>query len=245
VRRARAAYLAMITELDESIGKVLGELDRLGLAGNTVVVYTSDHGEMLGEHGLWTKFNLLENSARIPMIVAGPGVPGGKIVETPVSAVDLSPTLLDLAGAPKGDKLRGNSLVGLANGSSPNHPPAFSESLSEGNCTGSYMLREGDWKYVNFTWYGNLLFNLKDDPGEFRNLAGDPKYRDIEHHLNGKLRQLVDPEAVTRRGFDVHNTVLQEMVRTNTPAQFFQLLEKRLGRGQAESLTYLHYRRNG
>jgi choline-sulfatase len=244
VQRARAAYLGMITELDESIGKLLGELDRQKLAANTIVVYTSDHGEMLGEHGLWTKFNLFEHSARIPMIVAGPGLPAGRIVDNPVSAIDLTPTLLELAGAPKSGGVRGRSLVGLANETAGTHPPAFSESLSEGNCTGSYMLREGDWKYVHFTWYGNLLFNLKDDPGEFHNLAGNPKYREIESQLDSKLHDLLDPEAVTRRSFDVHDGVLHEMVRTNTPAQFFQLLEKRLGRGQAESLTYLHYKRS-
>ena len=243
VRRARAAYLGMITELDGYLGQLLDEIERQGQAANTVVVYTSDHGEMLGEHGLWTKFNLLENSARIPMIVAGGGFTKGKVVDTPVSAVDLTPTMLELAGAPRGDRLRGHSLLSLSQGQvSGSHPGyAFSESLSEGNCTGSYMIRKGDWKYVHFTWYGNLLFNLKADPGELRNLAGKPEYREIEGELHGTLSGLIDPEGVTRRSFDRHNELLQTMVRQNSPEQFYKLLEKRLGRGQALAQTYLHY----
>jgi choline-sulfatase len=236
VRRARAAYLGMITELDGYLGQLLDEIERQGQSDHTFVVYTADHGEMLGEHGLWTKFNLLENSARIPMIIAGAGFAKGKVVDTPVSAVDLTPTMLEVAGAPPGEKLRGHSLL------SPSHPGyAFSESLSEGNCTGSYMIRKGDWKYIQFTWYGNLLFNLKTDPGEIHNLAGRPEHRKIEGELHGALQKLIDPEAVTRRCFDRHNEVLDAMVRQNDSEQFYKLLEKRLGRGQARSMTYLHY----
>lgn len=245
ILRARAAYLAMVTELDDYVGQLTGELERQGLARNTVVVYTTDHGEMLGEHGLWMKFNLLENSARIPMIIAGGGFPKGKVVDTPVSAVDLTPTLLEIAGAPRNDKLRGHSLVGLANGSATGHPGyAFSESHSEGNCTGSYMIRKGDWKYIHFVWYGNLLFNLREDPGEFRNLAGNPQYREIEQQVHGILTGLLDPAAVNRRAFDRHNAVLQRMIVDNSPRQFYNLLEKRLGAGQARSMTYLHYKKD-
>ncbi len=163
------------------VGQLVAEIERQGLIGNTLIVYTSDHGEMGGEHGLWTKFNLLENSARIPMIVAGAGFPHGKVVDTPVSAVDLTPTMLEVAGTRPASGLRGHSLLGLANGRSREHPGyAYSESLSEGNCTGSYMIRQGDWKYVHYTWYGDLLFNIKQDPGEFHNLAGNPAHRDVQ-----------------------------------------------------------------
>jgi choline-sulfatase len=242
IRRARAAYLGMITELDEYLGKLLDEIDARGQAANTLVVYTSDHGEMLGEHGLWMKNNLLENAARIPVIVAGPGFPRGRTVDTPVSAVDLTPTLLAAAGAAGTKQLRGNSLQSALPGAPKPHPGvAFSESHSEGNCTGSYMIRRGPWKYIHFTWYGNLLFDLKSDPGEFHNLSGRPEYRQIEQEMEAALRALLDPEAVNRRAFERHDAVLQAMIKQSNAEQFYKQLERRLGPGQARSLTFRHY----
>ena len=246
VRRSRAAYLGMISELDEYVGQLTAEIERQGLLENTLIVYTSDHGEMCGEHGLWTKFNLLENSARIPMIVAGAGFPRGKVVDTPVSAVDLTPSMLESAGVRPAPGLRGHSLLGLANGGTREHPGyAFSESLSEGNCTGSYMIRQGDWKYMHYSWYGDLLFNVKQDPGEFHNLAGNPAHREVEQQLQNILHGLIDPDAVTRRAFDRHDEILRDLIQKNNAGQFYALLEKRLGAGQAHSMTYLHYRKEG
>ena len=110
IRRARSAYFGMISELDAIIGRLLDQLEKSGQLDNTLFVYTADHGEMLGEHGLWLKNALLENAARIPMLLAGPGLPRGVTVETPVSHVDLVATLLDFAGAPRTPELRGHSL---------------------------------------------------------------------------------------------------------------------------------------
>jgi choline-sulfatase len=242
IRRARAAYFGMITELDEYLGQLLDELDKLNMRENTLVIYTSDHGEMLGEHGMWFKNNLLENAARVPLIVAGPGFGPGQMIDTPVSHADLTPTLLEVAGAPTGTGLRGHSLAGLARKEFQTHPGyAFSESHSEGNCTGSFMIRKGDWKYMYFTWYGNLLFHLKSDPGEFQNLSGQPDYKEIEQGLHSILTSLVDPDAVTRRAFDEHDKQLRTMIQQRTARQFYDLLVKRLGPGQAASLTYHHY----
>jgi choline-sulfatase len=243
VRRARAAYFGMITELDAYLGQLLDELERQRQLENTIIVYTSDHGEMLGDHGLWMKSNLLENAARVPLIVSGGGFPRNHVIDTPVSHVDLIPTLLELASAPPAGGCRGHSLLRLADGREPEHPGyAFSESHSEGNCTGSFMIRKGDWKYIHFTWYGDLLFNLRSDPGEFENLAGKPEHKGIQQELHGILTSLLDPDAVTRRAFDEHDKKLKAMIKQNNSEQFYQLLVKRLGPGQARSLTYRHYK---
>src|SRR5262249_44218077 len=168
IRRARSAYYGMITELDETLGALLDELERNGALKDTVVVYTADHGEMLGEHGLWLKPVLREGPARFPPIIAGAVPPAGKVIDTPVSHVDLAATLVDLAGVRRPAKFRGTSLLPLIAGR-PNAGPAhvYGESHMEGNCTGSFMIRRGDWKYIYFSYYSdNLLFNLRDDPGE-------------------------------------------------------------------------------
>ena len=99
IRRARAAYFSMVSEVDEYVGWVLDEVEKSGQLDNTLFIYTSDHGEMLGEHGLWLKNVLLENAARVPLVMAGAGLPKGKTVETAVSHVDLVATMIELAGA--------------------------------------------------------------------------------------------------------------------------------------------------
>jgi choline-sulfatase len=242
VRRARSAYFGLITELDELIGNVFQELDRTGQTGNTLIVYTSDHGEMLGEHGLWLKNVLLEGAARVPLIVAGPGVPAGKIVDTPVSHVDLVRTLLEVAGAPALGSLRGHSLLPLMRGGSGSHPGfAYSESHSEGNCTGSFLIRKGPWKYLYFTGDDPLLFNLNDELGEFRNLAGKPETREVQRELHSILLSLVEPDRVTDAAFGKQRRILEQMVKSKTAGEFFQALAGRLGKAQARVLTARHY----
>jgi choline-sulfatase len=243
VRRARSAYYGMITELDEKIGKLLDGLETSGEIENTLVVYTSDHGETLGDHGLWLKNNLLEGAARVPLIMAGAGLPRGLSFEMPVSHVDLIATLLDCASVPKPGGLRGYSLLPMIQGRQFSHPGfVYAESNSEGNCTGSYMIRKGDWKYIYFSWYGDkLLFNLKDDPDEMNNLADDSVHAAKLQELHGLLTSLVNPDAVTDAAFKRQHEVLLGMVQKMTPDEFCQMLTGRLGHGQAVSLTRKHY----
>ncbi len=243
IRRARAAYFGMISELDAYIGNLLDELERSRLLDSTLVVYTSDHGEMLGEHGLWLKNNLLEGSARVPLIMAGPGLPRGRTVETPVAHVDLVATMLDLAAASTAGGLRGRSLVRLAHGQPGNHPVyAVSESHSEGNCTGSFMVRKDNWKYIYFSWYEPLLFNLKEDPGELRNLAGKPETASVQKELHGILTSLLDPDAVTARAFAEQERRLLQMARDRSADSFYKELAGRLGPGQARAITNKYYK---
>ena len=124
IRRARSAYYGMVTEVDELVGNVLDELDRTGQRDNTLIIYTSDHGEMLGEHGLWLKNTLLENAARVPLIFSGPGMPKGKSIETPVSHVDMVATMMEIGGAATSG-LRGHSLVPMARGESSAIPDSL------------------------------------------------------------------------------------------------------------------------
>ena len=243
IRRARSAYYGMITELDGRIGELLDELEKNGELEKTLIVYTSDHGEMLGEHGLWLKNNLLEGASRVPLVMAGAGLPCGMSIKKPVSHVDLVATLLDFAGVARPKGLRGHSLLPMTRGVQTSHPGfVYAESNSEGNCTGSFMIRQGDWKYIYSSWYGDrLLFNLKEDPGEMHNLAGNPAHSSKVKELHGLLTSLVDPEAATEAAFRKQHQVLMEMVQEKPPEEFLQTLRGRLGRGQATALTRKYY----
>ncbi len=244
IRRVRSAYYGMLTELDAQVGRVLDHLERSGELTNTIFIYTSDHGEMLGEHGLWTKNQLLEYSARVPLLIAGPGMPHGRTIETPVSHVDLIATLLDLTGVKPKSKLRGHSLAPMANGAAGTHPGfAYSETHSDGNYTGAFMIRKGDWKYIYFSGDRPLLFDLKRDPGEFHDLAGKPETATIQKELHAALTSLVDPDAVTRQAFDAQARRLDALVREKTKQEFYDFVLDRLGPGQSWALTERLYAR--
>jgi len=238
IRKARAGYYGMITELDEYIGNIWDELEQSGELKNTLFIYTSDHGESLGEHGLWLKNNLYDVAARIPLVMAGAGLHGNVKINTPVAHVDIVATMLELAGSDAFNKLRGHSLLPLLQGKSTGHPGyAFSESHSEGNCTGSFMIRKGDWKYIHFTWYDHLLFNVTQDPGEFNNLIDKPETADIQDELKNILYSLVDPEEVTLRAFHAQEKILADFAERMTENELFDLFKGRLGPGQARALA--------
>jgi choline-sulfatase len=241
IRRARAGYYGMITELDEYIGQIWNALERTGQLDTTVFIYTSDHGEALGEHGLWYKNNLYENAAHIPLVISGPGLPRGLKVDTPVAHVDLAATLLELAGVDRPSELRGHSLLPLIHGSPDDHPGfAYTESHSEGNCTGSFMVRKGDWKYIHFTWYEGLLFNLAEDPGERHNRIQDPEAAPILAELQDLLHGEINPEAVTRRAFEAQDRVLAGIAGGKSEEGLADVLKGRLGPGQARVLASRH-----
>ena len=162
VRRARHGYFAAISYVDDLIGRVLSALSATGLADDTIVVFTADHGEMLGERGLWYKMAFFEPSARVPLIISAPGrlTPGW--VAEPVSQLDLGPTLLELCGV---DDAYGRSLLGA----SPRDVPA--EYLAEGVNSPAVMLRRGRWKYIRCEDDPDQLYDLESDPHELTNLA--------------------------------------------------------------------------
>ncbi|UCE08379.1 MAG: DUF4976 domain-containing protein, partial [bacterium] len=171
-------------------------------------------------------------------IMTGPGLPRGVKIDTPVGHVDLVATMLEWAGVKKPLELRGHSLIPLLNRKSADHPKfAFCETHSEGNCTGSFMIRKGDWKYIHFTWYNDLLFNVKQDPFEFNNRINDPKTKDIQIELTEILNNLLDTEEVTIRAFKTQDAMLQDWANRMSENELFKAFESRLGKGQARSMA--------
>ncbi len=238
IRRARAGYYGLITELDEHIGQVWRALEETGQLENTIFIYTSDHGEALGDHGLWHKNNLLEPVAHIPLVIAGPGIPRGRRIDQVVSHVDLVTSLLEWGGAGGGSGLRGHSLIPLMRAESSDHPGwAYAESHSEGNTTGSFMIRKGPWKYLHFTWYDDLLFHLGEDPGEFHDRSSDPAAQGVLRELRAILDSEVDTEAVTRAGFAAQERMLARFASQNSESELAKMFEGRMGKGLSRMLA--------
>lgn len=191
VTRARRAYCANISYLDEKVGELLNTLDDCGFSENTVVVFVSDHGDMLGERGLWYKMNFFEGAARIPLSICAPGsfTPGS--VSMPVSAMDVLPTLLELAGIDDqalAMPVDGISLVPAANGQIMHDRVVASEYMAEGSVCPMLMLRQGPWKYIYCQQDPEQLFNLHTDPLELKNLADDQQHAQTLLHFT-KLRE--------------------------------------------------------
>ncbi len=237
IRRAIAAYLGMVSELDGHIGQLYASLEETGQIDNTYFIYVSDHGESLGDHGMWLKNNLYEGPANIPLVVSGPGLPQGRVIDTPVSHLDLVATMLEWAGMQVPRELRGSSLVPLVSGKGGGPEFVYAESHSEGNPTGSFMIRKGCWKLLHFSYYGDWLFNLKEDPGERHNRAGDPAAQETLLELRSILRKQVDPEEVTQRAFVAQKKVLDGFVGSRNEEQLFELFRSRMGDMQARVIA--------
>lgn len=195
IRLRRRVYFAMIAEIDTLTGRLLQALDTSGLRDNTWVLFTSDHGEMAGEHRQYIKLTHFEPSSRVPLIVRGPETPAGTSIRTPASLIDLYPTLLDLAGAPLPDGLDGHSLVPELTGGTTSRPArVFAEHHSTTCPTGAFMLRRDSWKYIAYPGFPSLLFNLDDDPDELRDLSATQP--EMVRTLDAELREIVDYETV-------------------------------------------------
>ena len=201
VRRAIAAYLGMVTFVDDNVGKILATLDETGLAQDTRVIYTSDHGDNLGTRGLWGKSTMYEESAGVPLIIAGPDIPSGFVCREPVTLVDCFPTILEAAGVPPhpDDRdLPGRSLVDLARGIGPRRT-VLCEYHAAGGATAAFMTRHGPFKFVHYVGMPPMLFDLDRDPQERNDLGADPGYQGLIRDCLEDLRHILDPEAVDRR----------------------------------------------
>jgi choline-sulfatase len=201
VRRAIAAYFGMVTFLDDNVGKILSTLEETGLAHDTRVMYTSDHGDNLGARGLWGKSTMYEESAGVPLIIAGPGLPSGVVCREPVTLVDCFPSILEAAGVPPhpDDRdLPGHSLFDLARGIAPPRT-VLCEYHAAGGATGAFMTRHGPFKLVHYIGMPPMLFDLDRDPQERNDLGRDPGYQGLIRDCLDDLRRIVDPEAVDRR----------------------------------------------
>nr|WP_111299730.1 choline-sulfatase [Paracoccus saliphilus] len=179
IRRARQGYFANISYVDDKIGEILDVLEATRQQ-DTIILFLSDHGEMLGERGLWFKMNFFEGSARVPLMISAPSMAPGR-VDQPVSTIDVLPTLCDLAGLPMDDIAPWTDGVSLAQGE--DRGPVPMEYAAEGSITPLVALRDGRWKYVACRADPDMLFNLDSDPDERVNLAADPAHADTLDRL--------------------------------------------------------------
>ncbi|MEM9432251.1 MAG: sulfatase-like hydrolase/transferase, partial [Pseudomonadota bacterium] len=200
IATARRAYYGSVSYLDAKIGEVLEALERTGQRERTVIVFTSDHGEMLGERGMWFKKHFYEPSLRVPLIIAG-GAFGPGRATTPASLVDLLPTFMGVAEGSGWvspvETLDGEDLsTKLA--PEPDRP-VYAEYLAEATTAPLLMVRQGRYKYVHSTSDPPLLFDVEADPAEQRNLAGVPEHGPVEARLRARVLQRWDSEALSER----------------------------------------------
>ena len=198
VRQLNAAYYGVCTYLDNQIGRVLNTLDELELTDTTRIIYTTDHGEHLGGRGIYGKFTMYEESAAVPFLMAGPDVPAGKVVETPISLVDSFQTILEAVGAQQTEddaELPGESLWSIAREEDRDRT-VFSEYHAIGAQHGAYMLRNRQYKYIYHVNNPPQLFDTIDDPKECHDLAQSPEHREVLENFERELRDLIDPETV-------------------------------------------------
>lgn len=229
VRVARAAYYGLCEHIDSLIGQVLDTLEKTGLAKNTVVVYTSDHGEMAGEHGCWWKSNYYEGSVGVPLIVRWPGVVSpGSVSGAVCNLMDIGPTFTEIAGTKFPYPVEGKSLCrifGTDNDDEWNDETTSELVDSRSGYISSRMIRKGPWKL----WvYGDgkkmppALFNLDDDPGELSDLGQEPAYEGIRTSLLERIYRDWNPEEAARKSRlhrDYFNVLKEwgEVVKPDSP----------------------------
>jgi iduronate 2-sulfatase len=193
----KLAYFAAISFVDAQIGRLLDALDSLGLSENTIIVFWSDHGYHLGEHGLWFKQSCFEESAKCPLIISVPGLKTpGRTCNRIVEMVDIYPTLADLAGLKAPSGLEGYSLTPLLKDpSSKWDHPAYTQ-VQRGNTPG-HSIRTDEWRYTEwgFGSQGIELYNEESDPQELNNLAANPLYSEIVKEMKSLLKG-IHPVAV-------------------------------------------------
>lgn len=205
-RQTLQAYYASISFMDTQVGRVVDALDRLGLSENTIIVFTSDHGYHMGEHGLWQKQSVFEGSARVPLLIVAPGATRGGVAKSPVSHLDLYPTLTELCGVKAPANIQGQSLVGMlqdpnvkgrgwaltqvVRGGGFKRAGASAAAGDNGNRFFGYSLRTYRWRYTEWDEgnKGRELYDHESDPKELTNLANDPKYAKTVEELSKQLR---------------------------------------------------------
>jgi choline-sulfatase len=203
VRRGIASYYALVSFLDDNIGKILKALDAAGFTDTTRVIYSSDHGDNVGCRGMWGKSVMFDESAAIPLVLAGPDVAAGATVDTPVSLIDCYRSAIEAVGCPvsHGDLgLPSRSLWAIAQGEEPGRN-VLSEYHAAGSITGSFMIRHGRWKYVYHVGYRPELYDMEADPGETTDLAERAEMASVLAECEAELRRICDPEAVNAEAF--------------------------------------------
>ena len=222
-RRMFAHYYALITHIDRQVGRLLAALQEKGLADNTIVVFTSDHGEMLGDHGFVEKCLMYDPSVKVPCLVSwSDKLPAGMRVKTPLAGVDLIPTLLDLAGVPIPEPIDGRSVAeALLSGSEPEPQPIFAEIASQQSIYGPgdytqdrehmaahIMALDGRWKYVRNRFDDDELYDLQADPDEMSNMANLAEHQE---QITTMRRQIA--EMLSHTGPGLYDWCLDDQFR--------------------------------
>jgi choline-sulfatase len=217
IRAHRRAYYGRVTYVDTQLGRLLDALEATGQEDRTVVVYTSDHGEMLGMFGMWWKSSLYEDSARVPLVVAGPGFPSGARVRTPVSHWDLRATIFAAVGVAQPDGLPGEPLQELSREYRRNDRAVFAEYHGHGTRGSSFMVREGRWKLLYHAKAPHQLFDLDTDPHELHDLAATRP--DVVERLTHRLYdEFCDPVVEQDRAERFIRAQLAALDQARAPA---------------------------
>lgn len=214
VKRGQAGYMGLCSFLDENIGKILKAVEDGGWADNTRIVYTSDHGDNVGTRGLWGKSTMYEESVGVPMIMMGPGVASGKVVDTPASLLDIYPFIFSTVGETDAETVTdghpGTDLIDLANGAEPDRA-VFSEYHGMGSKSAAYMLRKGRYKLVVYSDYAPQLFDLETDPEEMNDIAGSENAQPVMAELMAELEKICDPTETDREAKATQAAMLEEV----------------------------------
>jgi choline-sulfatase len=226
VNRALVGYFGLVSFLDEQIGKILVAIEDAGLGSNTRVIYTSDHGDNLGARGLWGKATMYEESAGVPLLMAGADMPAAATCRTPVTLCDVAATVLDAVG--EGEAIAQHGLPGASLLRLAKAPPKDRVALSEFHTYGPdafYMVRTLRHKYVHYLNAPPQLFDLDADPEELDDLGASEAVAPIRRALEAKLRGLLDPEAVNAQAKADQAAMIArhggvEAIRARGPAAF-------------------------
>ena len=219
------AYLAAVSYLDEKLGQVLQALDDYGLTDDTIILFVSDHGDMLGHRGMVQKRTFYEYSTRIALLFAFPtkfphGTPGSHCSD-PVSITDVAPTMLELVGIKDYLPMDGTSLLPQIQGTSDPERYVFCENYSEGVTTPCLMVRKGKFKYIYVHNGETQLFNMQEDPEEWNNISGQAEYRSIEEEFRSLIFTHFDPEKIdqdTQESSEKRWLIRQSMGKTGLPS---------------------------
>ena len=202
VRNARHAYYANVSYFDSKLGQIVAALEETGQLDDTIIIVCADHGDMLGERGLWYKMNWFEHSARVPLLMAGPGVKQGTDGGA-CSLIDILPTLMDIAsdgaGTEKpalGQPIDGRSLWPVATGTGAGHDEAIGEYCAEMAGAPVFMIRRGKWKYVHCDRDPAQLYDIEADPQELTNLAADPAHAEVSEAFAKEVAARWDSDTV-------------------------------------------------
>lgn len=192
IKKVRRIYSAMCAEADAIVGELVSIIKECGLDDTTTIIFSGDHGELAMEHQQYYKMSHYEGSVRVPLIITGADIKPGQVIDTPVSLIDMAPTICELAHIPQRENFSGESLMPLARGEKKNSRGwALAMNCGVTTNTISYMLRRGDYKLIAYDRYPSRLFNLKDDPQELHDLSNSnpDKLRELEHHLSSTVNR--------------------------------------------------------